>query len=140
MKRKLFKIIPVICLLLYGNTVLANGILQYHISKKKVETSQVIDNKDGYYSVFIKLKEPYKKEFAKFTRKHIGKKLQIIFLNQVLIEPIIRDTIDSGIIQIGRWKSAEEALMFIETLQNSNKKEKFRGHQKTYGVKPSNTN
>lgn len=122
MQRNFIKIITVILVLLYGNIVLANGILQYYISQKKVETARVVDKKDGYYAVVIKLKEPYKEEFTKLTAKNIGRKLQILFKRQVLVEARIQEKIPSGIITVGEWKSAEEALMFIETLQNNNVK------------------
>ena len=128
MKRKLLNIVMIILFLLYGSTIWANGIPQYRISKEKIESARVVDNKDGSYSVVIQLKEPYKKELAKITSKNIGKKLRIIFRRQVLIEPIIRDQIDSGIIIIGDWKSAEDALKFIDTLYNNklnSKKDRF---------------
>ncbi len=123
MRRNLFKSIIIILFLIYSSTLWANGILQYFISQKKVETAKVFDNKDGSYSVVIELKEPYKKEFAKLTAKHIGRKLQIVFKKQILVQATIRDEIPSGIMIIGNWTSAEEAFRFIETLQGSNKKQ-----------------
>ena len=121
MERSFFKSITILLFLLYGSTLWANGTLQYYITQEKVETAQVIDNKDGSYSVDIELKESYKKEFAKLTSKNIGKKLQIIFQGQILTEARIQIKINSGIIQVGKWTSPEDALKFIDTLQNNKK-------------------
>ncbi len=123
-KRNLFKGITIVLFSLFITTsLLANGILQYYVTKEKVGYATVIDNKNGSFSVVIELKERYKKEFAKLTGRNIGRRLQIIFMDRVLIAPIIKDKIDSGLIQVGDWKSAEEAFRFIETLRGSNKKQ-----------------
>lgn len=124
MKRIFYKGMLTVFLLLYGSVLWANGTLQYSISKEKFEDAWVVDTKDGFYSVVIKLKEPYKEEFAKLTAINIGKRLQILFEGQILVEAIIKDEIDSGIISDSGWKSEEDALKFIDTLLNRNPSEK----------------
>jgi preprotein translocase subunit SecD len=123
-KRNLLKRITIVLFLLFGCTLWANGVLQYYITQEKVESAWVVDNKDGSYSVVIKLKEPYKEEFGKITAKNIGKKLQIIFQGQILVQARIQDEIPSGIITVDDWTSAEDALKFIDTLHTNKKGKK----------------
>jgi hypothetical protein len=131
-KRLCFVIIPIAIVSFYCPLLYADSSLEYSISSAKVARVQVSENVNGTYSVAVKLREPYKKEFARVTGENIGKKLRIVFKKKILVEALIRDQIESGDIKAGEWSSQESAMKFIDTLCPRKRNiEVHQGHEKT---------
>lgn len=103
MKRIFQKISALTLVLLSGALLWANGALEYSISTEKIENAYVFENRNGTYSVTVKLKKPYKDEFAKLTGENIGKKLCITFRGKTLTEAVIQVEIESGFMAVGKW-------------------------------------
>lgn len=116
MKSRYLRIAIMTLILLHSHLLWANATLEYSISKEMIDSARTVANRNGQYSLTIRLKEPYKDEFARLTRQNIGKRLRITFKGKILTEAIIRDEIESGFLQVGEWPSAEEAMKFMDTL------------------------
>ena len=64
------------------------------------------------YVVIAKLRVPYKIDFVQFTGGNIGKRIDVIACCKTIVSAVIKGRIDTGVIQIGFWKSWEEAIRF----------------------------
>ena len=98
-------------------TAYASGAMQYELTHEKIERAWVTEIREGLYQVRIKLSDPHKETFSQLTENNIGKKLAITFSGDVLISPIIRGKIDSGIIVLGKWNLEADARKFVKTLK-----------------------
>jgi preprotein translocase subunit SecD len=90
--------------------------LRYEILKHNVSTAWLSDPCSGYYKVIIELNEKAKIDFEKLTKENIGKKLEIIYSGKIVTQAVIKTSIDSGIIQVGKWEHKEDANKFIDAL------------------------
>ena len=98
-----------------------NNTIQYYISSEKTEDLIISKNPVGSYTISIKLKEPFRLEFANFTGKNVNKTLEVIWENNLLVKAIIKSKIDSGFIRFGNFETEYEAERFIQYLLNLNK-------------------
>lgn len=93
-----------------------NGVIVYEIFSDKVEQASISQEYDSDYSVTILLKETYSKEFAELTENNVGRRLNIVFNNEVLTSAIIQGKIEYGTIVLGRWKDKDKAESLIRSL------------------------
>lgn len=93
-----------------------DGTIVYEIFSEKVEQAVVSHEYDSGYTVTVLLKEKYSKEFEELTEKNVGKRLNIIFNNEVLTSAIIKGKIKYGTIVLGRWKDKDKAESLIQSL------------------------
>lgn len=93
-----------------------DGTIVYEIFSEKVEQAVVSHEYDSDYTVTVLLKEKYSKEFEELTEKNVGKRLNIIFNNEVLTSAIIKGKIKYGTIVLGRWKDKDKAESLIQSL------------------------
>lgn len=74
-------------------------------------------DEENIFSLNIKLSESATKKFEEITSKNIGKKLALVINNEVIIAPIIRAKINSGLI------SVEDDELIINELEKELNKE-----------------
>lgn len=110
--------IILLMIIIFGfNTVASGEMLQFELSREKVQDA-VLEKQDDYYTVLVKLKEPYKKAFLKLTEHNIGKKLYVKYSGEILASAIIEWKIDSGMMQVGHWHLKKDAENFLKKIQN----------------------
>lgn len=85
-------------------------VLRYEIYRDQIESGWISEFSKGTYIVCIKLKEPYRSQFADFTRQNIGKKLEVVQSGKLLTNATITTMIDSGVIGIGDSNSKKGAI------------------------------
>ena len=118
------KILRIIFLLvLFCSITIAQETINYSLSKEKFDTLSMESLGDSIFTVFIKLNSAATKEFSKITENNIGKRLNIIFKDSVLISAVIKGKISSGLLSVSEFTNAEEAKN-IEAWLNSNNYEK----------------
>ena len=148
MKALFLKTIVIITILLCGFlSTLADEILQFELTQEKIESAWIFEDSEGHFVVDVKLSEPYRGYLSQLTGRNIGKRLSITFSGQILISPVIKDRIDSGIIQVGEWESEENARNFMETLlpkprpntRSGGEKRTKTGCQQNENIKYENT-
>ena len=98
----------------------ANSQLQFELTSDKLEDVWFYKS-DNRYLIYVKLKEKYRDEFSQITAENIGKKLEILYKGQILLSPVIKDKIDSGIIQIRDSSKEEDAKQLVDSLFPSRK-------------------
>ena len=136
MKISFLKATAIIIILSCGVlSVWANEGLRFELNHEKVKKAWICESPEGNYVVSVQLNEPYREYFAQLTGNNIGKKLAITFSGQVLINPVIKDRIDSGIIQIGEWRSEEAAKKFEGSLLPKFRKDTSKGSENGEGEK-----
>lgn len=116
MKTRYFLTIVVLIFISGFFCVEGNETLEFDLTERKIHKAFVNDCSEGNYAVTVELKEPYKTYFSELTEKNIGKKLAVTFCGRTLISPIIRNKIDSGTIEVGKWNSEINARQFIKEL------------------------
>jgi preprotein translocase subunit SecD len=94
----------------------AQDVIQFILTNENIEEISIVDYEQELFSVIIKLKEDYRKELSKLTKKNIGNYLVVKYYDMVLVEAYIKGTINSGIITIGEWDNFEEAKEFLGIL------------------------
>jgi preprotein translocase subunit SecD len=97
-----------------------NNQLQFELNSYKLEDVWY-DKLDNRYLIYVKLKENYREEFSQITAENIGEKLSIIYKGQILLSPVIRDKIESGIIQIGDSSKEDDAKQLVDSLSHPRK-------------------
>ena len=93
----------------------ANGQLRYELTLDKLNDAWYYKS-DNRYLIYVKLKEKYRDEFFQITVGNIGEKLSIIYKGKILLSPVIKDKIESGIIQIGDSPKEEDAKQLVDSL------------------------
>jgi len=113
MRNLFLKLVILQIAIIFGSSIIeANGTLEFEITSEKVSEAWYHRSNTGPYQFYVKLKEPYRKYFSKLTGDNIGKKIVIILSDRILISPVVRGRIDSGIIQIAEFDNEEKAKMF----------------------------
>jgi preprotein translocase subunit SecD len=97
----------------------ANGSLQYEVTSEGVESASVHQDQDGSFDVAIKLTDAETRRLSRLTKENVGRELEVVASGQVILRVVIRAEIDSGLINIGRWKTEAEAQRFAESLQGT---------------------
>jgi preprotein translocase subunit SecD len=95
-----------------GN-LFATDYVEYELNKDKIQKTRVVDAPEGRYAVGIELNTYEKELFRRITANNVGKRLAITYKGNVLIKPIVRDEISSGLMVIGDYETREEAEEFI---------------------------
>lgn len=108
-------------------SALANDSAQFELTEEKVDSAWLSEGPGGQFLVEVKLKEPYREYFSKLTASNMGNRLEITFSGKLLISPVVMSKIDSGIIQIDKWDSEEDARGFIEALLPKSKRGTIEG-------------
>lgn len=93
----------------------ADEIVQYHLNPAKV-TDARLHKWRNELSVQITLDEAETVRFAKVTKSNVGKRLQVLLDDKVLIEPVVRAEIDSGSMSV-RVSDEAEAEKLIQELK-----------------------
>jgi len=75
-------------------------------------------NEENIFSLNIKLSESATKKFEEITSNNIGEKLALVINNEIIIAPIVRAKINSGLISI------EDDEFIIKELEKELNKEK----------------
>lgn len=112
-----------ICIFLSAfSTADADEIIEYEITKEKIELARILKGPVGSFEVQIKLIRSEKDAFSELTGANIDKELRILFEGEVVTRAIIKAKIDSGLISVGQWRSEEEVKIFLERLLPQNLK------------------
>ena len=98
------------------NNLFAVDYIEYDLSKDKIQMARVVDAPKGRYIVEINLTISEKELFSRITAENVGNRLAITYKGKVLIKPIVREKIPSGIIVVGDWKTREEAEEFVHSI------------------------
>lgn len=115
MRNLLLKLVILQIAIVFGSSIIeANGTLEFEITSEKVSEAWYYRSNTGQYQIYVKLKEPYRKFFSKLTEDNIGEKIKITLSDRILISPVVRGGIDSGIIQIAEFDNEEEAKKFSD--------------------------
>jgi tetratricopeptide (TPR) repeat protein len=126
-----YPIISIIVLLFCCHvSVGATEALQFELTQEKIEKAWLQEVADGRFVVGIRLKEPYREYFSQLTGTNIGKRLAITFSSQILINPLIKSRIDSGVLQVGEWDTEDDARKFIDALLPKPKQETIRSSER----------
>ena len=121
MRYILFGALIMTSVIVIGNAITeANNQLQFELTSDKLEDVWYYKS-DNRYLIYVKLKEKYRDEFSQITAENIGEKLKIIYKGQILLSPVIKDKIESGIIQIGDSSKEEDAKQLVDSLFPSRK-------------------
>lgn len=89
---------------------------QYELTRDRIKQAWIVDNPDRTSDIVVELTETAAKEFAVLTEANVGRSLAIVWSGQVLMRPVVKAKIESGIINISRWRSEEEAKAFLNKL------------------------
>jgi preprotein translocase subunit SecD len=82
-----------------------------------VESAEVRFNKnDGQWRIEIKFTAEGTKAFRTATERLMGKKIAVIYRDEILIAPVVRDVIASGAVVITGGTSEKEALEIAAVL------------------------
>lgn len=99
--------------------------LQYVITPEKIDRAWINESAwEGQkkFEVGIRLKEPYRSEFAQLTGGNIGRRLKTIFSGRALVDAVIKARIESGDIVIGVVGSGEDAGMLVYEVLSGGKR------------------
>ena len=94
----------------------ADEVIQYPLDPAKVISARLLKLRDEL-SVQIRLDEVETARFAKLTKNNVGKMLQVVLDDQVLVEAVVRAEIDSGFIGV-RVSDEPEAKRIIQELNS----------------------
>jgi preprotein translocase subunit SecD len=94
----------------------AADYVEYDLSKDKIHMARVVEASKKHYAVEINLNDSEKEIFSRITAENVENRLAITYKGNVLIKPIVREKIPSGIIVVGDWEMREEAEEFVHRL------------------------
>jgi preprotein translocase subunit SecD len=94
----------------------ASDILKYSICQNNIAKAFVY-SQDDYHAVDIQLTPKATEEFSKLTKENIGRRLEILFKNEVVLSAIIMDKIGSGGIRLNAM-SEKEANKLLNNILN----------------------
>ena len=88
-----------------------------------VELNEFILEQKTEYALNIRLNDKGRDEFAKATERYIGKRIAFVIDNHLIMAPVVKDRIDSGIIRLDtlHW-TYDELRSFYETINSSLKR------------------
>ena len=98
----------------------ASDILRYSLCQNNIANAFTYSHKD-YHAVGIQLTQHATEAFAKLTKENIGRRLEILFRNKVVVSAAITDDIKSGQIQL-KAMSEREANKLLEEILNQSPK------------------
>ncbi len=96
----------------------ADDIIYYQLNPNKVDNTFIGQSTNNEYYVSITLNEKSKKELQQLTQANIGKRLKVTLSGDVVIEAIIRETIDSGKMTINHLKTLDSAERLVNRILN----------------------
>ena len=92
---------------------------QYELTRDRIKQAWIVANPDQTFDIVVELTQTATKEFALLTEANVGRSLAIVWSGRVLMRPVVKAKIESGIINISRWHSEEEAKAFLNKLAPS---------------------
>lgn len=107
-----------IMLLLFLSNGCAQNSIEFHLSDSMIDTVNYALSFDSTYSIFIKLKEPYTREFQKLTGNNLGKMLEVYKDSEVIIEATIKTEIPNGLMSINNIKTKDELNNYLKLFKN----------------------
>jgi preprotein translocase subunit SecD len=102
-------------LIINPTSAYAADTLQYALTHDKVKRVCVFEIKEGLYWVTVELNNPAKKVLSQLTENNIGKKMDVVISERILVSAVIKGKIDSGVISLGEW-NLEEATEKIKEI------------------------
>ena len=94
----------------------ATDYAEYELKKDKIQMARVVDAPYGKYAVGIELTTSERELFRQITAENVGNRLAITYRGKVLIKPIVREEITSGIIVVGDYETKEESEELVHTI------------------------
>jgi len=113
MNQKLFLYIIFVCM---GYSSNAQQLITYNLENSCINSVTYSLAPDSLYAISIKMNSDCTINFKNFTRKNIGKSLKILKNGHLIVEAVIKEEIDSGLITIQNLQDTKETLKYLKIL------------------------